>query len=80
SKKALVQGAVVSIAAPGTEGRRVRLASPAYSYLSSNDHRVHFGLGGADTARDVKVTWPNGDVQSFGDLPAGQYHELVRKR
>jgi len=80
SKGAVVQGATVSIAGPDGETRWTRLADPAYSYLSSNDHRVHFGLGEMETAKDVQVRWPDGSVQSFGDLPAGAYHELKRER
>jgi hypothetical protein len=35
------------------------------SYLSSNDPRLHFGLGTA-TEADVEITWPDGRVQSLG--------------
>ena len=73
-----VHGALVSIGGT-TEGTRAyRQADPAYSYLASNDPRVHFGLGGAAVAKDVKVRWPDGTEQSFGDLEAGKYHELIR--
>ncbi len=41
------------------------------SYLSSNDRRLHFGLGTADTA-DVEVRWPNGMKQTFPKLAANQ--------
>ena len=41
------------------------------SYLSSNDRRLHFGLGTADTA-DVEVRWPNGMQQTFPRLAANQ--------
>ena len=59
------------------EGKRqYRQANPAYSYLSSNDPRAHFGLGGAAVARDVQVRWPDGSVELFGDRPAGEYHVL----
>jgi enediyne biosynthesis protein E4 len=42
----------------------------AYSYLASNDPRVHVGLGRETVARDVTVRWPDGARESFGDLPA----------
>lgn len=32
----------------------------AYSYLASNDPRVHFGLGLADKVDSVEVAWPSG--------------------
>ena len=35
------------------------------SYLSSNDPRLHFGLGTA-TEADVEITWPDSRVQSLG--------------
>lgn len=74
-----VHGATVSILR-GEDARTYRQANPAYSYLSSNDPRAHFGLGAEDVARDVRVRWPDGKEQSFGDLPAGQYHVLKRSR
>lgn len=43
------------------------------SYLSSNDARLHFGLGTASTA-DVEVRWPRGSVEKFTALPAGHLY------
>ena len=51
---------------------------PEGSYLSSNDPRVHFGLGLEQSATDVRVRWPTGEVEGFGDFEAGQYFELIR--
>jgi len=34
------------------------------SYMSSNDPRLHFGLGSAKTA-DIEVHWPNGGVDTY---------------
>jgi hypothetical protein len=42
----------------------------AYSYLASNDPRVHVGLGKETTVRDVSVRWPNGKRERFGDVAA----------
>ena len=55
-----------------------RRVAPAYSYCSSNDPRVHFGLGSSRVANDVTVTWPDGVTQSFGSLEAGKIHTLRR--
>src|SRR5262249_56185088 len=52
----------------------------AYSYLASNDPRVHVGLGQETTAHDVTVRWPDGTRESFGDLPADRIATLRRKR
>jgi len=42
----------------------------AYSYLASNDPRVHVGLGKETGARDVSVRWPDGTRERFGDVAA----------
>ena len=45
---------------------RHRDVRAAYSYLASNDPRVHVGLGEAARVDDVRVRWPDGKVESFG--------------
>ncbi len=42
------------------------------SYCSSNDPRLHFGLGATATA-DVEVHWPSGLVESFKSVAANQF-------
>lgn len=39
------------------------------SYLSSNDFRVHFGLGDVTTVDRVEIHWPSGAVEQL-KLPA----------
>ena len=56
--------------------QRHRSVQPEGSYLSSNDPRVHFGLGGETQARAVTVRWPTGALEAFGDFPAGGIAEL----
>ena len=46
--------------------------SPAGSYLSSSDKRVHFGLNRDRTARFVEIKWPSGIVQTLQNVPADQ--------
>lgn len=60
-----------------TAGGRTQTASPraGESYLSSNDPRLHFGLGTA-VAADVEVTWPSGARSRHPNLPAGREHRL----
>jgi hypothetical protein len=41
------------------------------SYLSSNDPRLHFGLGAATTA-DIEVRWPLGLTETFRAAAANQ--------
>jgi len=50
----------------------------AYSYLASNDPRVHIGLGQETVARDVMITWPNGAHEAFGDIPADRIVTIRR--
>ena len=41
------------------------------SYVSSNDPRLHFGLGLA-TSVDIEVVWPSGLVEKYPALPANR--------
>ena len=60
-------------------GRRMfRDVQPAASYLSSNDPRVHFGLGDSNRVTDVAVRWPDGEMEMFGDFEGGHTVELQR--
>ena len=51
---------------------QVRFATAAGSYLSSNDKRLHFGLGSAETA-DVEIKWPSGVRQFLRGIKADQF-------
>ena len=53
-----------------------RLSHRAYSYLASNDPRIHVGLGEAPEVDEVEVRWPDGTVESYGRFPAGRIHRL----
>jgi hypothetical protein len=46
------------------------------SYLSQNDLRVHFGLGGAAVVDRVDVRWPNGREERWERLEADRIHAL----
>ncbi len=48
------------------------------SYLSSNDVRLHFGLGAA-RAVDVEIQWPGGATETFKGLEAMREH-TIRQR
>jgi hypothetical protein len=41
------------------------------SFMSQNDFRLHFGIGKANSA-DVSVRWPDGKVDNFSAVAAGQ--------
>ena len=68
--------ATVSVAIAGQ--RRYRDVQPAASYLSSNDARVHFGLGAERAVTDVRVRWPDGQEEAFGDFEANRTVVLRR--
>lgn len=67
-------GAVVRLEAGGKT--RWQQVLPNRSYASSNDPRVHFGLGPLAGADRVTVRWPNGKEEVFGPLEANRLHEL----
>jgi hypothetical protein len=52
--------------------------SPHESYASSNDPRVHCGLGPVAEVRQIQVTWPDGQVRAFDNLSADQFYEVRR--
>ena len=57
--EAFAPGAVVTVTLP--DGRRlVREVHAGSSYLSSEDPRVHFGLGSAKRVRELRVHFPRG--------------------
>jgi hypothetical protein len=41
------------------------------SFLSSNDPRLHFGLGTAATA-DIEIHWPLGAIEKYAGIAGGQ--------
>ena len=51
---------------------QVRFATAAGSYLSSNDKRLHFGLGSAESA-DIDIKWPSGIRQFIRGVKADQF-------
>ncbi|MFN7975955.1 MAG: CRTAC1 family protein [Acidobacteriota bacterium] len=65
-------GAEIALEAGGKTIRRRQ--DPGYSYLSSNDPRVHFGLGAATAFERITVRWPGGKVESF---PGGPVDRVV---
>ena len=54
--------------------------SPASSYLSSSDPRIHFGLGELTALETVTIRWPSGKVEVMQDVPADQIVRVVEGR
>jgi hypothetical protein len=44
----------------------------AGSYASSNDPRVHFGLGSETEIKEIELKWPSGTVQVLHNVKADQ--------
>ncbi len=51
---------------------QVRFATATGSYLSSNDKRLHFGLGSANNC-DIDITWPSGIRQKLRAIKTDQF-------
>jgi hypothetical protein len=47
------------------------------SYLSSNDPRLHFGLGSEAKMDEVEIKWPSGKVEILHDVPADFIYTIV---
>lgn len=54
------------------DGARWLTVKSGSSYLSQSDRSVTFGLGGRQTVSRVKLDWPSGISQEFGELAAGR--------
>lgn len=57
---------------------QTRTVSPAYSYLCSNDPRVHFGLGSAQSVDKIVVRWIDGTEETFPGVKADQFITLKK--
>jgi enediyne biosynthesis protein E4 len=67
-------------------GARMRITTPKMtqidevhaggSYNSTDDTRLHFGLGSEATMNKVEVFWPSGLRQEFNDIPADAIYEI----
>jgi enediyne biosynthesis protein E4 len=47
------------------------------SYLSQSDLRAHFGLGSVTSASEVDITWPSGEHQTFRNVKADEFYQVV---
>jgi len=50
------------------------------SYASANDPRILVGLGDSADPVSVRVTWPDGKVESWSDLPVDRFETLQEGR
>jgi hypothetical protein len=68
-------GAEVTATLPGGRTLRRELAAGS-SYLSSEDPRLHFGLGEASVIPEVRVRWRGGEETVLRDVEANQVLEI----
>jgi hypothetical protein len=74
SNKAAIGARITVKAGPLVQFSEVRGGS---SYLSQNDLRLHFGLGGNSKMNEVSIRWPNGETETLRDVPADFIYTLV---
>ncbi|MGB0651946.1 MAG: FG-GAP-like repeat-containing protein [Thermoplasmatota archaeon] len=67
-------GATVWVTGDGLP-TQMEAKSAGEGFLGSNDPRLHFGLGHAETA-DIEVRWPDGTTQTWNDLRANSFLRL----
>ncbi|HIC22082.1 MAG TPA: CRTAC1 family protein, partial [Planctomycetes bacterium] len=53
-----------------------RRATRFYSYCSSNDPRIHVGLGSSKQIDMIEVRWPDGSSSEHGPFPAGSFGRI----
>jgi hypothetical protein len=58
-------------------GDQFATVTTAGSYQSSSDKRVHFGLGMADSIREIEIRWPSGIRQVIKDINADQIVKIM---
>jgi hypothetical protein len=46
-------------------------------YLSSNDQRLHFGLGSEATMKKVEIRWPSGFTEELKNVPGDAIYTIV---
>jgi hypothetical protein len=51
---------------------------PGYSFLCSNDYRIHFGLGQLDAMDKATVHWLGGGVEEFTGIPINQHVKIEK--
>lgn len=67
-------GARVFVTLEGKQLRRTLHAGD--SFLAQSSKRLHFGLGSATVAKEVKVIWPDGKVDLYHNLAADRCYQL----
>jgi enediyne biosynthesis protein E4 len=80
NKAAIGARVTVTTASASSEVKRIDEVRAGGSYLSSNDQRLHFGLGSANAMSRVQIRWPSGAVEELKDVPADAMYTVVEGR
>ena len=67
-------GTKVKVTAGGRSQTKEFFVSPSYASGTLTD--LHFGLGDAERAEEIAVTWPGGRTQDFRDVAARKIYRL----
>ncbi len=71
-------GAVIKIGAGDLLAMRI-LTAGGTNYASSGPPEAHFGLGSHEVVDTITVTWPDGEMSTFHDVPSRQILSITRK-
>ena len=74
SNKMAIGARVIVTAGNAKQIEEVRGGS---SYLSSNDTRLHFGLGKSVLIENIEVRWPSGLTQNFQNVAVDAIYEIT---
>ena len=58
-------------------GTQIAWVNPSGSYLTSNDHRVVFGVNKDKIVNTIEIQWPGQAKELFYDLSPNQYYKIV---
>lgn len=74
SNKAAI-GARVMVFTPGMQ--QIDEVRGGGSYLSSNDQRLHFGLGKSAVITRIEIKWPSGSKEQLKNIPGDAIYTIV---
>jgi len=70
-------GAMVEVDSGGRTQRQ--MVSPTRGYLSQSELALTFGLGPSTEVSQIRITWPDGTLQSLAGLPVDQVHRITKR-
>lgn len=77
NKAAIGARVTVTTAAEAGPVNRIDEVRGGASYLSTNDQRLHFGLGTAAVMSEVQIRWPNGTVERLKGVAADAIYTII---